>query len=161
VAFELLGPPRLSKLLFEAQILKRVSGNSISYVGTMTQDALSRLCHDEVQRNGRLRQEALSIGIPILLGGGRLLRGPEIRADRAHEGWIDLTPENMGLWQRRLTQLRAAVAAEVEADRSLGSSRFDRAFVDPATGRATDRFDIGEIVGWLFSTEEGGARMKS
>jgi NAD-dependent epimerase/dehydratase family protein len=161
VAFELLGPPRLSKLLFETQILKRVSGNSISYVGTMTQEALSRLCVDEVRRNGRLRQEALSIGIPILLEAGRLLRGPEIKADRAHEGWIDLTPENMGLWQRRLTSLRATVASEIEADSSLGSSRFARAFVDPATGRATDRFDIGEIVGWLFSTEEAGERMKS
>lgn len=160
VAFELLGPPRLSKLLFEAHILKRVSGDSISYTGTMTQEALSRLCVDEIRRNPRLRQEALSIGIPILIDKDHILRGAEIKADRAHEGWIDLTPENMGHWQRRLAELRASMAAQVDADRGLGSSRFSRAFVDPATGRATDRFEIGEIVGWIFSTEEGGARMK-
>jgi hypothetical protein len=90
-----------------------------------------------------------------------MLRGSEIKAERPQEGWIDLTPENMGLWQKRLTQLRESVAAEVEADRGLGSSRFGRTFVDPATGRATDRFDIGEIVGWLFCTEENGRRMKT
>jgi hypothetical protein len=161
VAFELLGPPRLSKLLFEAHILKRVAGNSISYTGTVTHEALSRLCVEEVTRNARLRHEALSIGIPILLPGGRLLRGPEIKADRPAEGWIDLTPENMGLWQRRLAELRASVADEVEADSGRGSSRYGRAFVDPATGRATDRFEIGEIVGWLFNTEEQGERLKS
>ncbi len=101
----------------------------------------------------------LSIGIPILLPDGeRLLRGPLIKSNTADLGWVDLTPANMAKWQSRLQELQRQIKAELEGDTS---SYYDRLY--PASRMWTSdeiRFDIGEIVGWLFIHEEHGRRMK-
>ncbi len=161
IAFELLGPPRLSKLLFEAELLKRISDDSISRAVSFSEEELSNVCLQEIEENTELRQQALSIGIGILLPDARLLRGPELKAHKPSAGWIDLTQENMKLWKKRLAALQRQVASEIASDSCLGSSRFDQTFIDPETGLATNRFEIGEIVGWLFNTEEKGQRLKS
>lgn len=162
VAFELLGPPRLSKLLFEAYLLQRVSGDSIPRALAMSPETLARACYDEIAQDAGLRQQILSIGIAILLPeGDRLLRGPQCKATNADDGWVDLRPQNMARWQERLRRIRAMTEEELRADAGRYSSRFYRVFVDPATGEFTERFGIGDLAGWIFTYEEKGARMKS
>jgi hypothetical protein len=159
VAFEILGPPRLSKLLYEAYLLKRAYG---TLVETLRHEAasLSAECMRLLSEDAALRQRILSIGIPILIPGGQgLLRGPSIKAQDAEQGWVDLRPENMAHWLERLAALRAEVQlalADPEA-----SSRLDRAYPAAAQWHDDEAFDVGEIAGWVFIHEDRGRRGKA
>lgn len=158
VAFELLGPPRLSKLLFEIYLIKRVAPG-MSQVLERSKEELSRDIWDLVQQEAGLRQQIISIGIPILLpDGDRMLRGPEIKSPDSEHGWVDLTPENMALWKGRLQALSKELAEQLAAETS---SAVDRAYPSSQAWQTDDQLDIGAIVGWVFNTEEGGRRGKN
>ena len=119
VAFENLGPPRLTKLLFEADLLRRTFG-TMEAVRASTPTEMSVRAAEEIGRDADYRGEIVSIGIPILLPDGRLLRGPECkippvpvpsetlevteeRVDAwAHAGWVDLREPNMARVARAL-----------------------------------------------------------
>ena len=162
VAFEALGPPRLSKLLFEAYLLQRVSQDSMARIRCADPQELAQAAYDELAQDQDLRSQMISIGIPILIpSGDHLLRGPVIKSETADAGWVDLRPENMRHWQLRLDRIEAMTKLEIQADAGMHSSRFDRLFVDPATDETPDNFQIGEIVAWILIHEEGGARMKA
>ncbi|MCZ7586782.1 MAG: hypothetical protein M5R36_27505 [Deltaproteobacteria bacterium] len=126
VAFEILGPPRLSKLLYEAHLLK-LGFRDIKGVLRATPESLSRKLTETIRKNRDLRARAVSIGIPILLPDGKsMLRGPNVAVppfrgldvvplkavdiDRfAYDGWIDLRVKNMRLWKSRLRALDAEI----------------------------------------------------
>jgi len=158
VAFEVLGPPRLSKILYEAYLLKTVVGK-VSTVVEMDPDELSGALERRVEEDPKLRRRILSIGIPILLpDGARLLRGPVIKSDNSQSGWVDLTPENMRSWQIRLTEIRREFDAEPRSDTS---SRGERIFAASREwGPCPEFFEPGEIAAWIFLREEGGRRAK-
>jgi hypothetical protein len=152
VAYEILGPPRLSKLLYEAYLMKCALGEAFKAI-KMHAEALSGLLAKHVAEDAPLRRRILSIGIPILLPcGDRLMRGPEIKSANAHDGWVDLTPENMRRWQARLNEIRC----ELDAADQDGSSRIEGLF-SPAARHPVP----GEIAAWVFLREEGGVRQKS
>jgi hypothetical protein len=171
VAFELLGPPRLSKLLFEAHLLRLAFG-SLENIRNAHAEAIAQQVQDLVLSNRQLRAEIISIGIPILLQDGKsLLRGPEIKippfkgVERlavteenldhwAHDGWVDVRVKNMRVWQRRAEKIHEEIQVIPEDDTS---SQFDR---DRRYWLEEDLIDIGKIVGWIFSNEEKGLRMK-
>jgi NAD(P)-dependent dehydrogenase (short-subunit alcohol dehydrogenase family) len=157
VAFELLGPPRLSKLLFEAYLIQRVEPH-LSAAIAAAPDALSSACEEIITHQAPLRQQMISIGIPILLADGKgLLRGPRIKAGDPEHGWVDLRPDNMKAWQGRLSSVQAEVRRSLDGDTS---SRADRVFRASRNWQDDDRFDIGEVVGWIFNVEEAGRRGK-
>jgi NAD(P)-dependent dehydrogenase (short-subunit alcohol dehydrogenase family) len=157
VAFEILGPPRLSKLLFEAYLLKRNCGR-IPHVLDYEADELSRMLLKDLTENPDLRQHILSIGIPILMPDGQhIMRGPVIKSSDSDHGWVDLTPANMGRWQERAAALHAAIQAARGSD---SSSRFERSYRSMRTWSEDDGFDVGEVAGWLFNVEEKGRRGK-
>lgn len=157
VAFELLGPPRLSKLLFEAYLLQRVCGTLSAAIQRDCKDLAADL-FDLVAREARVRQHILSIGLPILLPDGkRLLRGPVLKAAEPEHGWVDLTPANMGRWQERLRAIQADIRGKLDSD---ASSRLDRTFPANRRWAEDDSFDIGEIAGWIFTHEDQGRRDK-
>jgi len=159
VAFEILGPPRLSKLLFEAHLLHRSCG-TIARALERKPEELAAALEAEVVGDGALRQRILSIGIPILLRDGeRLLRGPSLKSQDAEHGWIDLRPANMARWQERLAALRADL--QVTLADSEGSSRLDRSYPAALEWRQDDTFDVGEIAGWVFIHEDRGRRGKA
>ncbi len=158
VAFELLGPPRLSKLLFEAYLLKKTN-ESISSTIDRDPEELATALDREITDNESLRQQIISVGLPILMSDGkRLLRGPVNKSQNAENGWVDLTPENMGRWQMRLRELQGTIRTILEG---AASSLYDRTFPSTMTWQDDDSFDIGEIVGWLFIVEEKGRRGKT
>ena len=158
VAFEILGPPRLSKLLFEAYLLKRACKTTEAALYE-TPEALAAALERTVCGDPDLRRRIISVGIPILLADGeRILRGPVAKAETAHHGWVDLTAANMAKWQARLETIREAVRGELGAD---SSSSCDRGFaVSRAWGDDAAFYDIGEIVAWVFTYEEKGKRGK-
>ena len=159
VAFEILGPPRLSKLLFEAYLLKRTC-ETTEAVLYEAPDALAAALERTVFEDPDLRRRIISVGIPILLSDGeRILRGPVAKAETAHHGWVDLTASNMAEWQVRLETIREAVHGELAAD---SSSSCDRGFAVSRTwGDDAAFYDIGEIVAWVFTYEEKGKREKN
>ncbi|NUQ37595.1 MAG: KR domain-containing protein [Caldilineales bacterium] len=162
IAFELLGPPRLSKLLFEAYLLQQVSGDSIAAVLRMGPETLAAACADHIAAHADLRMQILSIGIPILLPDGeRMLRGPQRKAEGAEEGWVDLRPQNMARWQSRFACIQAMTAEHLASDGGRYSSSFYRVFVDPGSGDVKDTIIPGDLAGWIFTYEDQGARMKS
>jgi NAD(P)-dependent dehydrogenase (short-subunit alcohol dehydrogenase family) len=157
VAFELLGPPRLSKLLFEAYLIQRVRPR-LSEVLAAGPDALSSACEEIICQQAPLRQQMISIGIPILMADGQgLLRGPKIKSTDAEHGWVDLRPANMKAWQGRLSAVQAEIRRALDGDTS---SRSDRLFHSSRSWKDDDSFDIGEVVGWIFNVEEAGSRGK-
>lgn len=173
VALGRLGPPELSKLLFEAQLLKECFGNISNVLESETgprrpEDVAARLA-DHLDTS-TVRHAAPSIGVPILLGdGATLLRGPRINVpelnghrkavdlDRAgdverwaQKGWIDLRATNAAVWLSRLAKMREA-RAEL---RSAGSAAASiRTYIG-------SHFEIGEVVAWIFNNEMGGHRIK-
>ncbi|MFA5804929.1 MAG: short-chain dehydrogenase [Melioribacteraceae bacterium] len=172
VAFELLGPPKLSKLLHEINILKAICGG-MKQILKETPSDLSNKALDLLKNNPKLRNEIISIGIPILLADGKsLLRGNEIkippfRGDNeldltpknldmwAHDGWVDLRESNMKNWQTRIKTI---------IDEAEGIVPTDTSSMHVRTKKYWNNFeiiDIGKVVGWIFIKEEKGERMKA
>lgn len=171
VAFELLGPPKLSKLLYEAYLLKRCKF-TMDEILQHSAEFLANCAQEIIRTDHKLRAEILSIGIPILMSDGKhLLRGPvmkipayrgsnelEITPENiekwAAEGWVDLRPENFKIWQERIRKIKEEIEAIPEDDTS---SKYDR---DREYWYETNELEPGKIVGWLFLQEEQGLRMK-
>ena len=159
IAFEKLGPPRLSKLLFEAHLLKRACEEFSSAV-ERSADELASTLEAEVLGDEEIRRRIISIGIPILLPDGeRLLRGPTIKSQDAWHGWVDLTSANMTRWQKRLTALQSDTRETLSGDTS---SYHDRLFtISRKWGSTGADLEAGEIAAWIFINEERGQRQKS
>ena len=172
VAFELLGPPRLSKLLYEIHLL-RLFNNTMFDIINSTPNELSEKSLNIISENSKLRNEIISIGIPILLPNGEsLLRGsvikiPAFRGENkleinneninrwASEGWVDLRIENMHRWQIRIKELMEEAVAIPEDDSSSMHVR------TKSYWNNFEEINIGKICSWLFIHEEQGNRMKS
>jgi hypothetical protein len=171
IAFEMLGPPRLSKLLYEAHLLRLVSG-SLKEVIQKKPPQLTKRITRLIRDNERLRASIISIGIPILLADGKsLLRGPEIKIPPyhgenelsinnheinkwAHDGWVDLREKNMVLWQNRIHKIFQEINT-LPPDNT--SSRFYR---DARYWTKDRETNIGKLVSWVLITEEHGERIK-
>lgn len=171
IAFEMLGPPRLSKLLYEAHLLKIVSEDPESVPKCDPAD-LSQRIWKLIKEDSSLRARIISIGVPILTPDGKeLIRGPEVKIppytgsneipiekdsldNWANEGWVDLRPVNIKKWQKRILNYLAIAGEAASVDTS---SRFhwERSY----HGREDEEF-VGNIVAHIFIDEEKGGRMK-
>lgn len=157
VAFEILGPPRMSKLLFEAFLLKQVY-KTLSDALKDKPDQMSKKLEDLLTKEAKFRQQAISIGVPILLADGkRMLRGPMLKAETADQGWVDLRSGNMAKWKTRIEAIRAMIKDGIEGN---SSSRYDRVYPSLRKWVNADTFEIGEMVAWVSVHEDEGARGK-
>lgn len=173
-AFEILGPPRLSKLLFEAEILKRCCG-TMEKVLSKTPEELSKNADELIMRDDDLRRRAISIGIPILLSDGKhllfsSLKRPEKRWERepwevksdqiehwAQSEWIDLREKNMRFWKN----VFESILREEEKTKGTTSSLYDRGQdFWKKTEEGEHIIDPGEVVGWIFLEVEDGYKLK-
>jgi NAD(P)-dependent dehydrogenase (short-subunit alcohol dehydrogenase family) len=163
VAFEMLGPPRLSKLLFEADILGRLYGD-LAEAAALDPAATAERASGLVASTQDLRVRILSIGLPILLPDGeRLLRGPDVKCPPepgqapdirrlADAGWVDLRPENWEKWRIRLQAIQQELAAAPGPEWGSRS--------DFAPGDRRRRLRPGALAAWIFRNEDGGKRNK-
>ena len=174
IALGRLGPPELSKLLFEAALLKAVYGERgketvADLLGdTRSAEAVAQDLMDALQSSGVARL-APSIGIPVLLPDGQtLLRGPCLNVPEvvghvdtaalteksidawACKGWVDLRPANVRRWRQRV-----ALMQQARSDLRLAGSA-----AASIQTFMSDRFELGEVVAWIFNNEMGGHRIK-
>lgn len=163
IAFEMLGPPRLSKLLFEAHMLGRLYGNLESAI-SLDPAATAARTLELIEGDSDLRVRILSIGLPILLPDGeRMLRGPDVKcppapgaapdvARLADSGWVDLRVANWERWKQRLNAIHA------ELERAPGPEFGSRS--DYAPGDRRRRMRPGALAAWIFRNEDNGVRIK-
>jgi hypothetical protein len=168
VALGHLGPPELSKLLWEAELFK-LRYKTLRVVLKNTPEELSEELSALIQSEefDPMCQTIVSLGLPILLSnGGQIIRGPHIKIPErlepdvriteedvdawAQKGWVDLRPRNMALWTERFEkmessrlQIRGRGSAAVTLD-----------------GYIYEDIRIGEVVGWIFNNEHEGYRIK-
>jgi hypothetical protein len=166
VALGQLGPPELSKLLYEAHLLKLAYGSLERVMATPPAEGARSLC-DLLLNDDVLRTTIVSIGVPILLPDGRrLLRGPRInipesiyreidvddeRVDAwARKGWVDLRPSNFQAWQERFGRmLRTKHMLHTRGTSSVTMKTY-----------LPETIQIGAVVAWIFNNEDGGYRIK-
>lgn len=166
VALGQLGPPELSKLLYESYLLK-LNFSTLREVLRLDPDELGEVLAQFIKGQETLRNQIVSIGVPILLpDGNTLIRGPRINIPEsiyasvavedeavdtwARKGWVDLRPSNMKTWQRRFERmLRGRRTIDDEGTASNSRSTYLHDSIEPGT-----------VVAWIFATEEGGFRIK-
>ncbi len=174
VALGLLGPPELSKLLYEVYLLRHTFGDSKEEVIK---------CDDEKEMAKRIAsfletstgKEILgmstSVGVPILMPDGRtLVRGPRVNIPQpegnrtsfeiadpaqidawARKGWVDLRPANMKIWRERFEKMA------LTRDQVFNEGT---AAVDIKTYLGGETLEIGNVVAWIFNNELEGYRIK-
>ncbi len=162
-----LGPPKLTKLLYEAYLL-RMKYQTLAAVVEASAEEVSALLWRYLQRHQELRNTIISIGVPILPPeGNRLIRGPRINVPEyagqsrlaitataieqwAERGWLDLRPQNIERWQQRFRHmLRSAQTIHRQGSAAINMAAF-----------RSEEIRIGEVVGWIFNNEEKGYRIK-
>jgi hypothetical protein len=163
VAYEMLGPPRLTKLLFEAAIIDRLFPD-LQTAAQLDPEETATFAEALIEQDAELRIRALTAGLPILLAdGARLLRGAQVRIAPApgqqpddirlrDNGWVDLRAENWSRWRTRIATIAADLAANPGADRG---SRVD---IEPASRAGHIR--PGRLAAWVFRYEDQGGRVK-
>lgn len=171
VAFEMLGPPRLSKLLYEAHMIKLVYGSFKKFIKDSPKNYTKKF-FDLIKKNNDLRNEIVSIGIPILLPDGkRIFRGPDVKIPALAKGeslilnkqnvekwtkdcWLDLRESNWKNWRQRFINIMK------DTNDNYDSTFSSREIFHHNYWHNFDEVNIGKIVGWIFINEEQGLRMK-
>lgn len=160
-----LGPPKLTKLLTEAFLIREAAGtDELEAILDLPAEKMQLRVEQYLEANPRIVSLIVTIGIPLLRlrdGKLRLTRGPRLNIPvtppdgapvplttdaierYARTGWVDLRPENFRLWVERIGQL-AKSRPDIVAN---GSAAFD------LTKYSRNRFVPGDVVGWLFTNE--------
>jgi hypothetical protein len=162
-----LGPPELSKLLWEAELLAVLYG-TLEAVLEESPETISEAADDLLTSRPALRDTITSLGLPVLAPDGSTIhRGPFIRIperpndrevrltaedrDRwAAKGWVDLRSANWARWQERLRSMRAS---------RPGTAQPGSAGVTPET-TLKDEIEIGATAAWVLRHELDGWRLK-
>ncbi|MBS1271775.1 MAG: hypothetical protein MAGBODY4_00907 [Candidatus Marinimicrobia bacterium] len=171
IAFELLGPPKITKLLYEIYLLKRVAGE-ITDIPLHSAEELSESMLEIIDNEDHLRRLILSVGTGILLPSGKdFMRGPDLSFPRfegvnlyestpervdfwADNGWLDLRVSNMETWRQRIADILAEMGEDSEEDYSSEFYHQHKYEFDFGSS------ELGAIVSWILDKEEGGARIK-
>src|SRR5258706_1627389 len=109
IAFELLGPPYLSKLLFEAYLLLQLYERNTHDLLSKSAPTVINDLSAYVDNNSNLVLLITSTGIPIMFEN-QLIRGAKVTvkpknrdySEAAKQGWIDLREENIERWKERI-----------------------------------------------------------
>lgn len=166
VALGQLGPPELSKLLYEAHLLKLNYHTLVDVINTPAQE-IAQCLYRFVLEQEELRTIMTSIGLPILAPDGQtLLRGPRINIPEsiyhevdvtatdmdawAKKGWVDLRPANFAEWQDRFRRLRRTQhMLHTRGTSSVTTKTY-----------LYDTIEIGSVVAWIFNNDAQGYRIK-
>jgi NAD(P)-dependent dehydrogenase (short-subunit alcohol dehydrogenase family) len=163
IAYEMLGPPRLSKLLFESAILARLY-DGLAAVAKADPGETARTAHELILADDDLRSRILTIGLPIVLpDGASMLRGPDVKiapgegqspSDQrlSDAGWVDLRAANWRKWGERAEHMLAELG-----DRH-GPDHGSRSDAEPADRGI--RIRPGRMASWVFRHEDRGTRIK-
>lgn len=160
VAFELLGPPRLTKMLYETQIWSELVP-SIEALAGSDPALLARRAAELVARDADLRSLIVSIGLPIIVLGDLVYRGPTVLLPPAAgdvsrvapRGWVDLRAASCETWIRRAQRV-------VEQARSRAAALGSGSDQDWDAMEPGDPISPARLAAWVFRYEDAGARIK-
>jgi NAD(P)-dependent dehydrogenase (short-subunit alcohol dehydrogenase family) len=175
IAFENLGPPRLSKLLYEAHLLRRCFG-TLQKVLAAEPSEMQNQIRELLTGDPDLVATPVTLGVPFLMeqdGQPRLVRGRLLKTpppqgttglvfDASHleewarAGWIDLRLANMLTWKGRFQQIMRDAESIPATDTSSRYVRDSAFWAQNAEGEWEIR--PGEIVAWIFINEDKGER---
>ncbi|HEX9582514.1 MAG TPA: hypothetical protein VF970_15530 [Gemmatimonadales bacterium] len=159
VAFEMLGPPRLTKILYEAQVWSQLRA-SVEALARAEPAALAAEAADLVAQDSALRSTVISVGLPIIVQGDQVYRGelvvvpPDGEAEPAIlRGWVDLREASALGWVERARR----ATDQARGGQSVGGSGsgHDWGAMNPGDPISPPRF-----AAWIFKHEEGGERIK-
>jgi hypothetical protein len=179
IATGTLGPPKLTKLLFEAYLIRENYSTIKSILepkdGDVTAEAMSQSI-EKYLRGNPIKDLITSLGLPIIMPDGKtILRGPYINIPEtvhgrleiqslseldawAEQGWVDLRPINFkdGYIEKFdrdgwIGRFKKMHASQKRFYKE-GSSEHER------TTYIYEEIRIGEVVAWIFSNEVGGYR---
>lgn len=169
VAFEMLGPARNSKLLFEAHLL-RLAFPSMTAVRQSSPEAVRDALDRLVRNDPEVANRVAAVGLPILLDSGEILRAPRVLVPSdacrvpvtperlegwVHDGWVDLRLASCARWIERFQKIHDEIAAIPAGDTSSRHVMRDERF-----WQEDHSLQPGKIVGWILSVEEKGWRVK-
>ncbi len=174
VAFEILGPPRLSKLLFESYILSQTFHTYDKLANSEPSEISARMWSYLVE-NERILNYITSIGLGVLSPNLELyytenLKVPRIPVENfrdkdlrlwAKEGWVDTTFENAKIWRNRAIMILKNIEEKrrrILKDRV--SSVEDREGLNPKDLRADLRIVPGYCASFIFIKEDKGIRSR-
>jgi hypothetical protein len=163
-----LGPPRLSKLLIEAFLIREAAASEdLNTMLKIDAGEMQTRVETYLDKNPRIVSLIVTVGIPMLRSNRRLTRGPRINIPPAppdgaavpidkdaveryaRTGWVDLRLQNFEVWSERIRRLACSRPDIV----SQGSAAFD------LTKYSSDRFVPGDVVGWLLTNEQDEQEM--
>ncbi len=162
VAYEMLGPPRLTKLLYEAYLCRRLR-TSVRALADSRPAELAAAAELLLADDTALRQHIISVGLPVVLPDGkRVYRGSTVVVPPgsgdplqvAPRGWVDLRPDHFGIWVKRAGQMVRQADARAAGPQGSGSD-MDWNAIDPDEPIEPSRFAT-----WVFTVEEKGTRIK-
>jgi hypothetical protein len=164
VAYEMLGPPRLTKMLYEAHLCSLLAPSVRALAGAEPPDLAER-AHALIRQDEALRRRILSVGLPIVApDGGKVYRGATVIVPpggagdplaAAPRGWVDLRPAQLGQWIRRAGQMVRQAAERQGPGPGASGSDVDWTAIDP------DRpIDPAAFATWVFRFEDRGERIK-
>ena len=172
IAVGQLGPPQLTKFLYEGFLIKMLHPTIKEIVEPsdgqeVTGETLSARVVG-LLKDHSIKDLIASIGLPILMpDGATILRGPFISIPEstspaipirkpsdidawAEQGWVDLRPKNFSRWIERFKKMYFSQQLFFRE----GSAEHDR------TTYIYNDIRIGEVVAWIFSNELEGYRIR-
>ncbi len=161
VAYEMLGPPRLTKLLYEAHLLSELRP-SVRALAESRATELASEAHALLRRDVTLRRRILSVGLPIVTPDGTgVYRGSTVVVPpdpvepiaAAARGWVDLRPPQFDVWIGRASAMLRLAAVRRETPGS--GSDVDWTAIEPEDAIEPSRFAT-----WVFRFEDLGERIK-
>ena len=170
ISFTLIGP-FVSKLLFEAYVIKKVCKDLTELKNLSARELMQRM-DSLIRENLKVRTSILSVGIGILMPDGKtLLHGPELTVPPfkgkreldvneeninrwSKDGWVDLRLSNAEVWKGRCERIFAQMDSIPEDDTSSQYIRNENYWLKDCS------INIGKMVGWILAVEEHSARLK-
>jgi hypothetical protein len=157
-----LGPPRLTKLLTEAFLLREAAESTqFDELIAISPVEMQRRVSEFLAAHPRVESAIVTTGVPVLRESNGMLtltRGPRLNIpvpnpdgsaspvdlERfAFHGWVDLRVANFELWRERLRSMAGSIPDLAGA----GSAAFER------SKYMAREFEPGDVVGWLFTNE--------
>lgn len=174
VAFEILGPPRLSKLLFEAYILYKVFGKYENLINSENYH-ISMKMWEYLRDNPKILNYITSVGIGVISPDNELFYTENLKVPKlpikgfsqrdidrwAEEGWVDTRYDNARLWRNRaIIYVENIYKRHRELLKDKFSSLHARTGMNPANLKPDTTIIPGDIVAFIFINEDKGRRSR-
>lgn len=158
--------PTVSKHLYELRLIHEACGDSFDQCLKMEPQAVVRELERLIDADAVTRSHILSLGLPVILEGNRLMIGTHHLVPKEHEddtitrdnidrwadsGWVDLRRQQVAYWQQWLGHMKKHVSAFQNSGHIL--------VMDNKNYQSLRDEDYGEVLAFIYSLQNGGRRV--